>query len=207
MDSDQSLKTRILAEAEERFLREGFSRVRVDDIARELGISKKTFYKHFGSKEDLLRQIVRRTMSDTHASILKILESDKRFVAKLDDLMAFLGNQYARIGKNLMTDCHRYVPDLWDTVQKFRRERITSNVRGLILEGVREGLIREDLSVEVFQTAFIAGVEAVITPLFLADHPMDGRQALRSIMMMFFQGILTDPAREQLTVINHPAHL
>jgi len=206
MDAPDNVKDRIRSVARDRFFREGFARVLVDDIADDLGISKKTFYKHFDSKEELLRRIIHDTLADVHANIQQIIASDKGFVEKLDDLMTFLGNTYSLISPLMMADCHRYLPDLWEAVQKFRRERIARNVRGLILDGIRGGYIREELSVDVFLAAFIAGVEAVMTPSFLSNHPVDGRQALRSFMTIFFQGILTDPARTQLSTIQRTAN-
>lgn len=206
MDAPDIVKERIRTSARDRFFRDGFARVLVDDIAEDLGISKKTFYKHFESKEELLRQIIHHTLAEVHGNIQRIIASDKGFVGRLDDLMTFLGNTYSLISPLMMADCHRYLPDLWEAVQKFRRERITSNVRGLILDGIHGGYIREDLSVDVFLAAFIAGVEAVMTPAFLSNHPVDSRQALRSFMMIFFQGILTDPARTQLSKIQQSAN-
>jgi AcrR family transcriptional regulator len=206
MDTPDNVKERIRTSARDRFFRDGFARVLVDDIADDLGISKKTIYKHFESKEELLRQIIRHTLTEVHANIQAIIASDKGFVEKLDDLMTFLGNRYLVISPLMMADCHRYLPDLWESIQKFRRERIASNVKGLILDGIRGGYIRKDLSVDVFLAAFIAGVEAVMTPSFLSNHPVDGRQALRSFMMIFFQGILTDPARTQLSKIQQTAN-
>lgn len=206
MDAAENVKERIRDSARDRFFRDGFARVLVDDIAEDLGISKKTIYKHFESKEELLRQIIQHTLAGVHATIQHIIASDKGFVEKLDDLMTFLGNRYQVISPLMIADCHRYLPDVWDAIQKFRRERITSNVKGLILDGIKGGYIRPELSVDVFLAAFVAGVEAVMTPSFLSNHPIDGRQALRSFMMIFFQGILTGPARSRLSKIQHSAN-
>ena len=52
------VRDRIVATAERIFLRSGFSRVLMDDLARELGMSKKTLYSHFASKEELLRAVL-----------------------------------------------------------------------------------------------------------------------------------------------------
>ena len=57
------VRDRIVAVAERVFLRSGFSRVLMDDLARELGMSKKTVYAHFASKEDLLRAVLAHRVS------------------------------------------------------------------------------------------------------------------------------------------------
>ncbi|MEW6511639.1 MAG: TetR/AcrR family transcriptional regulator [Bacteroidota bacterium] len=198
MDDAGRIKERIIATARDRFLREGFARVLVDDIVEDLGISKKTFYKHFESKEELLRLIISQAIAETYAHLRSILDGGDGFVIKLDRLMTFLGNQYARFGRTIMADCHRYLPELWHEVQEFRRERIAREVKRLILEGMRGGFIRKDLNVELFLAAFTAGVDGVMAPAFLTTQPISGREALNGIMGIFFQGILTAPARTQL---------
>jgi AcrR family transcriptional regulator len=55
---DSETRQRILSTAQQIFLKTGFSKVTMDELANELGMSKKTLYKHFSSKEDLLKVIM-----------------------------------------------------------------------------------------------------------------------------------------------------
>ena len=69
MSEDEITKEKIFSVCEERFFREGFASVSVDEISTNLAMSKKTFYKHFASKEDLVQQIMERFMGTVRSHV------------------------------------------------------------------------------------------------------------------------------------------
>ncbi len=76
---DLAQKQRILEAVRDRMLPEGFSRLSVEEIAAMFGMSKKTFYKFFPTKEDLINQVADRIMAEGRATMGKIIGSDKNF--------------------------------------------------------------------------------------------------------------------------------
>jgi hypothetical protein len=97
----------------------------------------------------------------------------------------------------MMRDLQRHSPGIWSRVQKFRRERISTDFKGLVLRGVAEGYVRSDVDIDLFLMAFIGAVEAVVNPAVLAEHPLSVREIIRSIMTVFLRGILTGPALKE----------
>src|SRR5271157_5248801 len=102
MGHPDSTKKRILDSSLQRILREGYVRVSVEDIALELGMSKKTFYKHFPSKDELIREVIEGMLADLHASVRAIIESDNTFLKRLDMLVTFLGRQVGWLALPMM---------------------------------------------------------------------------------------------------------
>ena len=86
--TDHEIKDRILRKAEEHFLKLGYSKVTMNEIAEDLGMSKKTLYAHFESKEELLKTIVFKLRDERIAKIDKLLD-DKQidFIEKLGQLL------------------------------------------------------------------------------------------------------------------------
>ena len=201
MDSPATTKERILLFAARKFTEEGYVRVSIDDIASGLGISKKTFYKHFKSKEDLLLQLTDSFMRDIHTRITTIIGSGRGFLERLSAIMLLLAEQVGRVGTPFMEDIQKCRPEIWMRIQEFRRQRISVDLAGLIREGVREGQIRPDVNTELFAKSFIGAVEEVIVPSFLATQPYPWRDAIKSVLSIFFEGILTDEARRRLAEI------
>jgi AcrR family transcriptional regulator len=203
-----SVRERILEAAKAKFLLEGFARVSVDDLAADLVMSKKTFYKHFHSKDDLLAQIVELTIAEINAGLLAIIDSDDSFVGKLDRLMMFVGKQVGKILLPFMQDLQRHAPHLWKRVQEFRRDRIGANIASLFEEGIRGGYIRHDINQRVLLLAFIGTVESVMNPAVLANESFSGDEAMRSILRMLFHGVLTENASNQLQTLqrNQSSH-
>lgn len=191
-------KERIIAAAKEKFLQEGFAKVTVDDLAADLSMSKKTFYKYFDSKDELLAQIVDLLISEINAGFLAIIDSNESFVEKLDRVMMFVGKQVGRILRPFMQDLQRQAPALWRRVQEFRRYRMGANIASLIDEGIRGGYIRRDINQRVLLLGFIGTVESIMNPAVLANESFSGDEALHSILKVFFHGVLTENASRQL---------
>ena len=122
------IKERIIGAASVRFIEEGFSPVPVDEIAGSLGISKKTFYKHFASKDELLLVVTDRLLAEVHAEFRAIAEADTGFLEKFEALVTFLGQRLSRLSRPLMRDLQRHSPGVWARVERFRRERISKNL-------------------------------------------------------------------------------
>jgi AcrR family transcriptional regulator len=198
---DRSSRDRILTMARERFMSEGIAGVSIDSLAKELTISKKTFYKFFESKEDLLGQIVERVMQEMDLGFQTILSGDDTFVRKLNSVMLFIGRRLSTMLRPFLVDLQRESPHLWKRVQEFRRARMTANFQNLFLEGIRGGFVRGDVSTRVLVLSFIGSVEAVMIPSVLANESFSGDEAMRSILRIFFHGILTEDASRQLQAI------
>lgn len=195
------IRERIIAAASERFFEEGFSRVTVEEIAAGLGISKKTFYKHFTSKDELLILVTDRLLAGIHGEFRSIVGGDTPFLEKLDALISFIGQRLTRLSRPMMRDLQRHSPGIWDRVQQFRRERISNDFKGLLLRGVAEGSVRSDVDIDLFLLAFTGAVEAVVNPRVLSEHPLPVREIVRSIMTVFLRGILTFSAGEEFALI------
>ena len=98
------MKKTILHKAGEIFLRLGFKSVTMDDIANELGMSKKTIYKFFPSKDDLVMAIAKHFMERMKSKILPALNSDKNAIEKLGDLINILAKGSEKISQKRMEE-------------------------------------------------------------------------------------------------------
>jgi AcrR family transcriptional regulator len=201
MTPDEQTKERILLSASERFLKEGFVHVSVDELAADLGMSKKTLYKHFESKDALFEQFIDRMTGELHRQIRAITELDSPFIEKIDRFMRLLAETAGRMGKPLMRDMQRHKPEIWNRVENFRRERIRENFRGMLSHGVAEGYIRPDLNADLIVLCFLATVESVINPGVLVTHSFSTREAIQGVLRIYFHGILTEDAGAKLRVL------
>jgi AcrR family transcriptional regulator len=195
--SELEEKERIIEIAEQRFLRLGTSKVTLDEIAAELRMSKKTMYKFFPSKEDLLRTIVHAIMGRLRGRVEAIVESDKPFVQKAPELLAVLGRQIGMISKQFMIDLQRFAPALWKEMDDFRRERILTNVRRMFTQAKEEGVFRKDLDVELFILVFLNSVQGIVNPQTLTQQSFSGEEALAGIFKIIFEGAMTEEARKE----------
>ncbi|HVN79090.1 MAG TPA: helix-turn-helix domain-containing protein, partial [Terriglobia bacterium] len=107
-------KSRILEIARDKFFQLGFTRVTMDEIARDLGISKRTLYEHFTSKEELLREGLKQMTQEVERTIEGTLRDDTLdFVDKLIRVWTFMASRLSRIGPIFQSDLQRHAPGIW----------------------------------------------------------------------------------------------
>jgi AcrR family transcriptional regulator len=202
-DSPDNTKERITDYSRTRFLDDGFARVSVDEICSALGMSKKTFYKYFNSKEDLVHAIVDRMLAEAGAKVEAILAMHAPFPAKLDALVRTVGGIFRSISKHLIRDLQVHIPDTWARIQTFRREKIFVLWTRIIEEGKNTGYVRPEVNTRVFMLALLSTVEAIITPATLMNESFSSDEALETILTIFMKGILTDVAASEFHGIPH----
>ncbi|MFN0158723.1 MAG: TetR/AcrR family transcriptional regulator [Bacteroidota bacterium] len=192
-----SPKERILAHAQERFRHEGFAKISIDDLASSLGMSKKTIYKIFSNKEDIIEQIMNRRMGEIATSIDRIVAGSENFSGKLRGLMTFFGSIVGQVGFPMVQDVQRLLPHLWKKVEEFRAKRIIETFGNLVDQGMREGFIRPDLNKRLFLLAYLNSVQQIMQPAVLAHESFSAREAIQEIIEIFFRGTMTDAGRKQ----------
>lgn len=199
------LKERIIENAWDRFRTDGFVRVSVDEIASALAMSKKTFYKVFESKEQLVEHIVERMMGEIATQLDRIARADTSFVNKLGELLGYMATVPSRVGFPLMQDIQRHLPQLWKRVEQFRAERINETFGRLLEQGISENYIRPDLNKRLFLLAYLATVQQVMQPAVLSNESFSARDAAQGIMEIFFAGAFTERGRKEFASLR--AHI
>lgn len=190
-------KERILEASRERFFEHGFGKVTLDEISADLGMSKKTLYKFFPSKEDLVKAVVHLTMQNVKRQVESIVTSDKPVVEKFSELLAFIGRIWGRAGRQLPIDMKRFFPALWKEVEAFRREHVLSNIRKLFFQAKQEGILKTEVDPDLLMLMFLNCVEGILNPTTLAEHSFSLTEAFRGIFRILFEGALTESARQQ----------
>lgn len=198
IDEAASVKARIMDYAMPVFKQSGFARVTIEDITSALGMSKKTFYKYFNSKEDLVHQMVLRITGEIAVQIEAIVGTERPFVLKLQGLVTMLHARFSSFSTALLRDVQIHSPASWDYIQEFRRTKILSIWGGLIEQGKREGYIRADINPRLLMLSILGIVESVVNPQTLANESFSTDEAMRGIINMLFRGILTDAALREI---------
>lgn len=203
MHEDKEIKERILTKAEEMFLQFGYSKVKMEEIAAGMGISKKTLYKFFPSKENLIREIVLSRQCTVENHINNIWKDETiDFVAKLKIMMDYLGQQTSRVKGPLMDDMRKCIPDIWNEIHDFKKIRSLEKARGLFELGVENGAFRRDIGQDIVILMFSLATEGILDPEVLSQIPYTGPQVVETIFKVLFEGIFTEEGRTKYISIN-----
>ena len=196
MADELDIKDRILTRAEEMFLRFGYSKVTMDEIAANLGMSKKTLYKFFPSKEELVREIIYKMRCGVKDYIDDLLANDEMdFVEKLKRLMNLIGNQSSKLQGPLLEDLHRNIPEVWQQINEFRKENVRQKFTQLINMGIEKGIFRKDVDQRLIVLTYSSAIQGLINPEILSQMPFSVEQVFESVIKIIFSGIFTEEGR------------
>ena len=200
--TDMDEKARIESAALERFLESGVYKVTLDEIAADLRISKKTVYKFFPSKEDLLRAAVHMRMHRIERAVDDIVASDKPFEAKMTELLMVIGTLVRRLTRQFQVDLQRFAPRLWTEIDTFRRERVFSKMRKMFQQAKDEKVFREDLNIDLFFLVFLSTIQGIMNPQTLSQQSFSAEDAFHGIFKILFEGALTQEARHNFKLFD-----
>ncbi|MCL5029961.1 MAG: TetR/AcrR family transcriptional regulator [Bacteroidetes bacterium] len=196
MPEDKELKDRILAKAEEMFLQFGYSKVTMEEIASGLGMSKKTLYKYFPSKESLIRELLYNRRCEEEEQINSIwAEEGLDFVGKLKKMMDFIGRRSTKIRGPLFEDLQKNIPDIWNEIHDIKKMKGLEKATKLFNAGVETGIFRNDIERDIIILIYSNAVQGIINPETLSQLPISGNQAIEMIFKVLFEGILTEEGR------------
>jgi AcrR family transcriptional regulator len=196
LENGAEIRQRIISSAREQFLMFGFTKVSVEEIATKMGMSKKTIYKYFPRKEDLVREVIESTLRDIEMCCRRIVEDDSLdFVEKLQKMMSNAAFHISALGRPLIEDLEKNVPHVWKEISDFRSNRIKEDFGKLFNEGVRKGFFRNDIDPILFIMIYDTIIENIISPEMLSRVPFTALQAYDTIVKIIFEGILTKNAR------------
>jgi AcrR family transcriptional regulator len=189
------VRERIAVTAERIFFAGGFSRVLMDDLARELGMSKKTLYSHFTSKEELLRAVLVRRTGEVERGLEAIVSVKESFPLKLGHLARFLQGKLADVSPIFLEDIRRYAPECFQVVEAFRARAIPRYFGRLFEEGIRSGHVRRQVNRDLLIRMLVLSVQGIIRPETVEELHLRPREALEHILAILFDGILTPTGR------------
>jgi AcrR family transcriptional regulator len=192
---DQVTKEKILEIARQKFFQDGFVKTSIDEIAREYHISKKTIYKHFKSKDDLLTGVVKDFTGRVTNSIIEIMKSKKNSIEKLIDVLNLMQNSIRQFSLRYIDDIQKHKPKLWNYIEKFRKENLEKIVYQTIEEGKKEGLF-SDVNPDIVFRIFYGAVRNVISPDFLITSPISRDEAIDETFEILLNGVLTNEGKK-----------
>jgi AcrR family transcriptional regulator len=194
--SDLELKERILAAAREYFFTNGFSKVTMEEFAHTMSMSKKTIYKFFPSKDDIVKAITREQMDTIHHQCECFRnDSSMEFIDRIKSTIGYLTTEMQKMKPQFYIDVQRAMPELWKEVDNFQNEKVTHDFALMVQQGIDLGIFRSDVNVQVFVLMYSSAMRSIVNPEALSHLPLNLSQAYQAAVTVFFEGMMTDEGR------------
>lgn len=135
--------------AKELFSRYGIKNITMDEIARHLGISKKTIYQEFPDKDSLVHTMMETDMKTHERDFEEIYNASENLVDEIFRIMKKMTEIFTNCNPVMFHDLQKHYPATWRLFTDFREKHILVNVERSIERGKQDGLVREDVNTKI----------------------------------------------------------
>lgn len=177
----QELKERILITAIDLFHKRGIRCVKMDDIANELKISKRTLYEIYSNKEELLFEVVRHDKQREKRRLDEIAKTGLNVINIIIEICRFRIEEFSQINPLFFEEIHKY-PELLAYVRRLHDERET-DAHAFIQRGIDEGLFLPDVNYEIVRTLTVASQQAIMNQYLYKKYDV---KELAYVGILFF---------------------
>lgn len=181
-----------LKRVDELFLRFGIKSITMDDVARELGISKKTLYQFVESKDDLVQKLLSRHIEQEKNICEVLFASASNALEEMFLVIDSDTQQLKQMKANVIHDLQRYHHEAWIKVSQYQRGFLYTIVRGNIERGIGEGLYRSDIDVDIIAKLHIAGSLQLFNEDNFPSATYKYDQVFRQYMLHYLYGIVSE---------------
>lgn len=200
-----NLSIDILNKARDLFYEKGYSKVTVDEIALGLGISKKTIYKYYWGKEQLLQRIFKEFKNNLAAEVDAVLDNaELKYTSKLKQLMTRVAVALAGMSPIFFVELRISFPELWDEMHRYKQEAAFLSFNRLIEEGMDNGYVKPGINKDMVVALYASAIDNLLDPRFLYQLPDEIKfgmpkypsEIFDQVLHIICEGILTDEAKK-----------
>jgi AcrR family transcriptional regulator len=182
---------RIVQGGEELFLKAGIRNVTMDDIARHLGMSKKTIYQVFKDKDELVMALVRKKLNEDEEQMNVILKSSKNVIEEMINMMKCSEEIFARINPIVVHDLQKYHPEAWKQFQTFKSAVVVQKMEELLTKGIAQGYVRPEINIKIIARMHVNMIEMGFNNSIFPQTEFNIWKVQTQILEHFTYGICT----------------
>jgi AcrR family transcriptional regulator len=191
-------KKNILKRCEPLFLRYGIKSVTMDDIARELGISKKTLYQHFDTKNNIIEQMVVEHFEAEQVLMATILSSATDAIDEILSIAQHVALELAQLTSTFVYDLQKYHRETWLILEKTSNEHIYGVIKSNMERGIREGFYRADIDVDIIAKLYVAKSLCILDDHLFPPKRYSKTALYKQFITYHLHGILAPKGLERL---------
>ncbi len=190
------VKERIVEAADELFMRLGVRSVTMDDVAREVAMSKKTLYQYFDNKDHLVSAVTERHLDLEKKEFCDIADKSDNAIHELHQIAKCLRDHMSRTNPSTLHDIQKYHRDAWNQFLDFKEAFIKGNVIDNMKRGMDEGYYRQELDPEILAVFRVEQVQMIFDNKIFPPDKFEFTRVQMQLFDHFVHGLLTEEGKK-----------
>ena len=190
------MREQIIKETTRLFLQYGLKAIRMDDIATQLGVSKRTIYEIFGDKETLIYECMEYYNNKLHAEKNRIMSQASNII---EEFILLLKNweKDADANYNLIVSLKRFYPNIYKKLSEGHAQKEFETLKRKMIEGVEKGYLLKSVNYDLAISVFTYSIYGIISnQKAILPNNVSEKEAFKYVVTYFFRGIATEKGRK-----------
>ncbi len=192
------VQARILDTAFNLFRQYGTRSITMDDIAIKMGISKKTLYAHFADKSDLVVNVISRHLKLMQDQCIESRNTSKDAVEELFLVMKMLEEKLRNMNPVVMMDLQKFHAKAFQLFEEHKNVFLMQTVRENLERGIREGLYRPDIDLDILSHFRTASAMFCFQPELFPMNGYDMSKVQRVLLEHFLFGVASQKGYQKI---------
>ncbi|WP_340076043.1 TetR/AcrR family transcriptional regulator [Leptobacterium sp. I13] len=196
------MKETILHKATDMFLTLGFKSVTMDDIANEMGISKKTIYAHYENKTQLVEACTFYLFENICSGIDAICDTAPNPIEELYHIKRYVMESLKNEKSSPQYQLKKYYPETYEALKKKQFEVMHESVSDNLKEGIDKGLFRKSLNVDFVTRMYFNGMTGIKDGDLFPNKQYSMEQLMENYLEYHLRAIVTKKGMKILAQLN-----
>ena len=191
----------ILNTSEALFFRVGIKSITMDDIARELGISKKTLYVHVDNKKDLVEKVMQRYIQNEAEFMQNIKLDDMNAIDIIVEIIKHVHKSISNLPHSAIYDLQKYYPKSWNHFTAFKDKLIFDMMVGIIQKGKKEKLFRKNINERLIAKFYVIAMDGTLNAENFKSENVLFKDIYLEYITYHLHGLVSDEGKIYLKTI------
>ncbi len=170
----------------------------MDDISRELGISKKTLYQYVENKADLIRQIIEAHIAQDTLRMAEIRKQSTDAIEEMVLIARHVIQFLRRLTPTTVYDLQKYYRDCWEITHRYSRDEIYRMIKGNLEKGIEQGIYRMEMHPDVIARMYIHLAHLVVNEDVFPRQNYQKEKLFKQLVIYHIQGIASRKGLEMM---------
>jgi AcrR family transcriptional regulator len=186
------MREKIITKTTELFLTLGFKSVTMDDIANEMGISKKTIYQHFSNKNKLVEEVTFSLFTVICDDIDHVCENSKNPIEELYDIKMLVMNHLKNEKASPQHQLKKYYPSIYEQLKLKQFDMMYESVKDSLIKGVETHLFRAYIDVDFISRMYFNGMTGIKDNIIFPRQTFTMDYLMESYLEYHLRAIVTE---------------
>lgn len=180
------------------FLKYGFRTIGVDDISKELGISKKTLYQTFKDKADIIQKAITRLIEEDQKTTCTIVQESENAIDEIIQTAKHISRKLEDLHPVVYYEAQKYYSTTFKAYQEHKKEFVFKMIKNNIERGVQEGLFRENVDTTIIAALFVHKIDLFIDRGDFEGKRFSFKQVYFEMIRYHIRGLASEKGRAYL---------